>query len=225
MSINRLARGAATEEHYEFVPPPEVAPKQLIAGTSSVMAFQAAYSYPAPTRRGAARAYGGVGAAIAGEVAGPIVNTVLKWLEAAVEGDITYKMPEYLNGWKHVDDNTSIVGVGPVETRTVTIEGPYLQNGDQVGLDLLVRWDYDGSKLGYVSVRPANPRDAVGWGLHVEVVPHDERKDYAPDRSPGLAAIRLECTYKFDAPPYYDDSIDNMDVLLFGDGTYKVERH
>jgi hypothetical protein len=152
-------------------------------------------------------------------IVGPIVNTLLQMLTGSLEDDITFELPK-LTGWKYVDNNSANKGTGGARVQTATVKGPSLVNGKRVGLDLVVTWNYDGRSVGDVSVRAANPGDALGWGLAVVGAVHDDPGTYPSNEGSTCAAIRLAFSYQFDAPPYYDDVYKNMDVIVYGDGTH-----
>ncbi|MGQ0538821.1 MAG: hypothetical protein ACT4R6_07750, partial [Gemmatimonadaceae bacterium] len=232
---------AATEEHYEFVPPPEIAPKQRVDANGGVgaaaAARQAAYGdrgdtprFPPPPRR-VGRAYGG--AALAGavitEIASPIVETVLKLIVDSASDDITFSVPK-LEGLKHVNDDKANRG-SAMQTATVDLQMPRQGVGGwpfdrEIYLDFRVTWQHDGRSLGNIFIQRSKAVDAAGWGLDVKCELLNDAATYnkSDGSGPTFAAIRLLFTSTFDAPWPWDDTIALSHVTLYGNGT-KTIRH
>jgi len=166
-------------------------------------------------------------AAVIKEVAGPIVETLLKKIDEWADDDINLVLPQ-LDGWKHVRDDPSTQRVGNEQVKTVTITGPWMEvdrlvDTDKITVDLQVTWSYDGSSVGNIRIRPKNANDATGAALKVtgEVYNTTQTKTTADGGT--CAAIRLLFNYHFTFTIGSPEDT-NFDVLLYGDGTHDVVR-
>ncbi|HEU4820931.1 MAG TPA: papain-like cysteine protease family protein, partial [Qipengyuania sp.] len=160
------------------------------------------------------------------ETAAAIAGVAVSIIYGSGGGDIDYYLPEW-KGKKHPRD-VAPTPEAAFSKAVIPIVGWPTAGGAYANCE--IKWEYNGTSIANVYVRRGEPNDTIGWGVTVRGNVEDDAATYARSPASGsvgadqVAALNVVLDYTFQAPVLTDDASARIQVKLYGDGTYEIDR-
>lgn len=159
--------------------------------------------------------------------AAPVVIPIVAAVVGAVftrilnnDGDVSWELDQ-MNGLKHPNDQAPPT-IAAVQDGTVIKLTDWPKTGGlgSIFAGFEVRWQYNGTSLGNISINQVSSADAALWGLKVKARIINDSKVY-PQGSPRFAGLRIRFEYRF-THTAFSDRLAYREIQLFGNGAYNM---
>jgi hypothetical protein len=159
--------------------------------------------------------------------AAPVIIPIVAAVVGAVftrllnnDGDVSWELDQ-MNGLKHPNDQAPPT-IAPVADGAVIKLTDWPKTGGlgSIFAGFEVRWQYNGTSLGNISINQVTSSDAALWGLKVKARIINDSKVY-PAGSPRFAGLRIRFEYRF-THTVFSDRLAYREIQLFGNGAYNM---
>jgi hypothetical protein len=160
------------------------------------------------------------------ETAAAIAGVAVSIIYGSGGGDVDYYLPDW-KGKKHPRD-IAPANEAAFHKAIIPIVGWPEAGGTWANCE--VKWEYNGTSIANVYVRRGKSNDTVGWGVTVRGNVEDDAATYARSPTaavPGadqVASLNIVLDYTFQAPVMTDDASARIQIKIYGDGTYEIDR-